>query len=201
MYKSCLKLRVTIVVLHCNILRAYFGKQSYQASVPFDFCTWSFYFIYFIRSFTGVKSWVKDKIAPCNSVAPFSWELLCSLHYYVQTLWATMVDFTALSLCAMKFVLFRIGYSKIPFTFCYPKAYPKANTVCYSFFHRKVSCVLDLQIAPTDETCSVSGASQCLIKLISDHFFPLSRDLESSFSCVIAMTLSSAFLELPPLFT
>lgn len=27
MYKSCLKLRVTIVVLHCNILRAYFGNN------------------------------------------------------------------------------------------------------------------------------------------------------------------------------
>lgn len=40
MYKSCLKFNVTVEVLHfCNSLSAYFGKQSYRASVLFDFCT------------------------------------------------------------------------------------------------------------------------------------------------------------------
>lgn len=119
----------------------------------------------------------------------------------MQTLWATMVGFTALSLRALKLVLFVVGYSNIPFTFHYFKAYPKVNTRCYPFFHRKESCVLDLHIAPVDETYSVSGASQCLISLISNHLFPLSRDLESNFTYVITMTLSSKFLKQPPHFT
>lgn len=85
MYKWCYKLSVTIVVLQfCDILGAPLGNNLTKLVCRLTSAL--HHFISFIRSFTGVKIWVKNKIAPCNSVAPFPWEPLCSLHYYVQTL-------------------------------------------------------------------------------------------------------------------